>query len=93
MILPPVWEDFMTRAPLVAAAICALFLGACSNPFKSFAPSEAEVVQQGWYEPSPRPRLAPRYCYETLARVDCFAAPQAGAEDRRVGWFDAPVAD
>ena len=82
----------MLRAPLVAAVICALLLGAC-NPFKELAPNEAELIRQGWYEPVPQAALAPRYCYETLARVDCFAAPQAGARDRRVGWFDGPVAD
>ena len=85
----------MLRAPLVAAGICALFLSAYSHPFsnlfKKFAPGEAEVVQQGWYEPSPRAQLAPRYCYETLARVDCHAAPLAGAQDRRGGGGDAPV--
>ena len=85
----------MLRAPLVAVLLCVLFVGACShpfsNPFKKFAPDEAEVIRQGWYEPTPQAALAPRYCYETLARVDCFAAPQAGAEKRRVGWFDAPV--
>jgi len=83
----------MLRAPLVAALICAPLLGACSNPFKSFAPTEAEVVREGWFKPSPQAALAPRYCYETLARVDCFAAPLPGARDRRVGWFDAPVAN
>lgn len=31
-----------------------------------------------------------RYCYRTLAGVDCFAAPQPGEERRRVGYFDAP---
>lgn len=83
----------MSRAPLVAAVICALFLGACSNPFKKLAPNEAELIRQGWYEPTPQAALAPRYCYETLARVDCHAAPLANAQARRVGWFDAPVAN
>lgn len=83
----------MPRSPLAAALFCASLLSACANPFAAFAPTEAEVVRHGWFEPSPRVRLAGRYCYETLARVDCHAAPLAGGEARQVGWFDAPVAD
>jgi hypothetical protein len=29
-----------------------------------------------------------RWCYETLAEVDCTVAPQPDAESRRVGWYD-----
>jgi len=83
----------MLRTPLVAAFVCVSMLSACSNPFKAFAPDEAEVVRDGWYDPSPRPALAARYCYETLARVDCHGAALAEEKSRRVGWFDAPIAD
>ncbi len=78
--------------PLVAALIVAsLALGACGNPRSGYAPGEAEVVRGGWYEPAPRPVLAERICYRTLANVDCHAAPVPGAESRRVGWSDNPV--
>ncbi|WP_375592847.1 hypothetical protein ABWI00_12350 [Algihabitans albus] len=30
-----------------------------------------------------------RWCYRTLADVDCYTSPQKNAELRRVGWFDA----
>ena len=29
-----------------------------------------------------------RYCYKTLARVDCYAAPLDGQEGRLVGFYD-----
>lgn len=29
-----------------------------------------------------------RYCYKTLARVDCYAAPLNGQEGRLVGFYD-----
>ena len=32
---------------------------------------------------------AERWCYRTLADVDCYTSPQKNAELRRVGWFDA----
>ncbi len=41
----------------------------------------------------PETRLADRYCYRTLAEVDCFFAPQPGQEARRVGWWDGPIAE
>ncbi len=34
------------------------------------------------------PRLAARYCYRTLAEVDCHAQPLPGEDGRRVGFFD-----
>ena len=32
---------------------------------------------------------AERWCYRTLAEVDCYTSPQKNAELRRVEWFDA----
>ena len=62
-----------------------LLLGACS----AFTPG-----LPGWSAPTPTPRaeLAQRYCYRTLAEVDCHAQLLPGEEFRRVGYFDAPVA-
>ena len=81
----------MRHCPLVAALFLPLALAACANPFAGYAPGEAEIVQAGWYEPAPRPVLAARACYRTLARVDCHAAPLPGEESRRVGWYDGPL--
>jgi hypothetical protein len=83
----------MRYCPLVAAFIASLALGACANPLARFAPDEAEVVRHGWYDSAPRPVLAERVCYRTLAKVDCHSAPVPGAESRRVGWSDDPVSD
>jgi hypothetical protein len=32
--------------------------------------------------------LAARYCYRTLAEVDCHAEPLPGEASRKVGFFD-----
>ena len=38
--------------------------------------------------PGPDPELAARYCYRTLAEVDCHAQPLPGEATRKVGFFD-----
>ena len=38
--------------------------------------------------PAPGLELAVRYCYRTLAEVDCHAQPLPGEDGRRVGFFD-----
>ncbi len=40
----------------------------------------------GAFEPGPE--LAARYCYRTLAEVDCYAQPLPGEATRKVGFFD-----
>lgn len=40
----------------------------------------------------PELAYAERYCYRTLAEVDCHSRPLPGEENRRVGFYDAPVA-
>ncbi len=71
---------------LCAGALAALLAG-CANPFAEFRPSEAEVVRAGWFEPAERPALAARYCYRTLARVDCHESLLPAEANRRVGAF------
>ena len=39
-------------------------------------------------EPGPVPDLAARYCYRTLAEVDCHAQPLPGEGTRQVGFYD-----
>jgi hypothetical protein len=46
----------------------------------------------GCADPHPTLIYAERPCYRTLADVDCHAAPLAGEETRRVGFYDPPVA-
>ncbi len=36
----------------------------------------------------PGPDLVARYCYRTLAEVDCHAQPLPGEATRQVGFFD-----
>ncbi len=36
----------------------------------------------------PGPGLAARYCYRTLAEVDCHTQPLPGEASRKVGFFD-----
>ncbi len=38
--------------------------------------------------PEPGLELAARYCYRTLAEVDCHAQPLPGEATRKVGFFD-----
>ncbi len=38
---------------------------------------------------APAPDLVARYCYRTLAEVDCHAQPLPGEASRQVGFFDA----
>ncbi|HEY9548700.1 MAG TPA: hypothetical protein VIR45_04290 [Kiloniellaceae bacterium] len=40
----------------------------------------------------PELTYAERYCYRTLAEVDCHSRPLPGEENRRVGFYDTPVA-
>lgn len=67
-------------------ALFALILAACENPWADEKLTEAERVRAGWYEPSSR-ALAPRFCYRTLARVECFGEPQPELAERQVGSF------
>lgn len=46
----------------------------------------------GCAEDFPELTYAERYCYRTLAEVDCHRQPLPGEESRRVGFYDAPVA-
>lgn len=44
-------------------------------------------------EPGPAPDVAARYCYRTLAEVDCHAQPLPGAAGRQVGFFGNPASN
>ena len=71
---------------IFAAMLAAGLLGACApgGPSQGLLP--------GWARPAtPEVTLAARYCYRTLARVDCHAQPLAAEASRLVGFFDRPV--
>ncbi|MEE8500655.1 MAG: hypothetical protein V3S27_08780 [Kiloniellales bacterium] len=71
---------------LFALMLAAALLGACG----AFAPRDG--LPEGWYRPAPDVGLAARYCYRTLAEVDCHAQALTAEANRRVGFFDHPVA-
>ena len=88
--------DARARGGLLAIVLLAPLVAAGDEPAGEKPASDKQPDQQTETakpepEPTPQAALAPRYCYETLARVDCHAAPLANAQARRVGWFDAPV--
>ncbi len=71
---------------IFAAMLAAGLLGACAagGPSQGLAP--------GWARPAtPEVTLAARYCYRTLAEVDCHAQALTAETTRRVGFFDRPV--
>ena len=71
---------------IFAAMLAAGLLGACA------AGGPSQGLPPGWVRPAmPEVTLAARYCYRTLARVDCHAQPLAAEARRRVGFFDRPV--
>jgi hypothetical protein len=72
-------------ARLIALTLVAGLLGACS----AFAPRDG--LPEGWYKPAANVELAARYCYRTLAEVDCHAQALSAEATRRVGFFDRPV--
>lgn len=41
-------------------------------------------------EAPPKPSLSARYCYRTLAEVDCYRAPLKDTRRTRVGYFHGP---
>ena len=74
---------FMAVRVLSMAAV-AIWLAACVNPLASFAPNAADTREAVWYDAEAPLQTAPRYCYRTLARVDCHSAPLTGQESRLV---------
>ena len=74
---------------IVALLVAATLLAAC-NPLAVFRPGEAAVLENAWFSARRLPVLTARYCYRTLAEVDCHTRPLASQDSRRVGWFDAP---
>ncbi|MPZ11674.1 MAG: hypothetical protein GEU89_15920 [Kiloniellaceae bacterium] len=51
----------------------------------------AALLLAGCADAFPKLTYAERYCYRTLADVDCHAEPLAGEDNRRVGFYDEPI--
>lgn len=69
------------RFGLIFAALAGGALGGCAIPFfGGDDESQLDVFQA----------TSKKYCYRTLADVDCYAEAQLGEEARRMDWFDAP---
>ncbi len=46
------------------------------NPFMPFRPDSEELVKKGWArQPQDQADPKPIYCYNTLARKDCYTVP------------------
>lgn len=59
---------------------------------KAMPAAAALLLLAGCAEPAPRLVYAERYCYRTLADVDCHARPLPAEESRRVGFYDKSLA-
>lgn len=62
--------------------------------YQVFAVAAAMAILVAGCAPEPLPKLtyAERPCYRTLAAVDCHAVALPGEANRRVGFYDAPIA-
>ncbi len=69
---------------VVSMAAVLVWLAACVNPLAPFAPNAADIREAVWYEAEAPLQTEPRYCYRTLARVDCHSAPLPGQASRLV---------
>lgn len=79
---------------IFAAMLAAGLLGACAAGGPGQGPSQGpsqDLAPGGARPATPESTLVARYCYRTLARVDCHAQPLAAEAGRRVGFFDRPA--
>lgn len=73
---------------VLAVACLTALLGGCLLP-----PPPEQGLVRGWAPPMFAPKTVEHFCYGTLAEVDCHARLLSGEENRRIGFFDAAVAD
>ncbi len=76
-----------SRAPInlriAFVAVIATALAGCGN-VDGLLEADHVVQQRLAYQPG----VSEIYCYQTLARVDCFAEPQPGPPNRLVNAFE-----
>jgi hypothetical protein len=70
-------------AALFCAAVAGLSLTAC-DPSAAFRKTNTETLEAGFLKHDALPAPAPVYCYQTLADVNCYDAPQPGEGGRLV---------
>jgi hypothetical protein len=74
--------------PWLAVALAAASLGACGvDATSSYRPTEAQQRHQDRFGPRYVATVAPVYCYTTLGRPECYAAPVAGWERRLISYY------
>ena len=79
----------MPKGGVIAVTALLLLLAGCANPWQGYAPSRAQIVAGGWIGPEVAAVPASLYCYATLAKPDCYPAPQPGQAGRLVGAYGA----
>jgi hypothetical protein len=75
----------IAAAGLVALAGCDRYTGSEIRKYTS-----SEHLQLGWARQDIVVTDPPRYCYRTLAAIDCYTQPQSGQDYRYVAPY-APV--
>lgn len=79
----PVAADFKGRScagRIAVIGLSAVLLSGCGSALEALPGVHAA--------PDP-PELATKYCYRTLAEVDCYAERRPAEDARRVDWFDS----
>lgn len=67
------------------------FLGACGvDGTSAYQPTAAQRHYQDRFGPRYVATQSPVYCYATVARPDCYAAPIEGWEGRLIAYFGPP---
>lgn len=76
----------MKRAFLMLAL--AASVTACGSEYiAKHRMDEFRIVSRDWVMPQLAATNSAVYCYRTLAKPDCFAEPQSGAENRLISYY------
>ncbi len=72
---------------LTLSLVLILSVAGCAEYQRSLAPSDAELIENAYVPRAYRPPLAPRYCYRTLAKADCYHESQPEDASRHLGSY------
>ena len=76
------------RRRWLAVVLAASSLGACGvDATSAYRPTEAQRRHQDRFGPRYVATLPPVYCYATIAKPDCYAAPVAGWGRRLISYY------
>ena len=81
--------SFLPKFALSLALI--ISVAGCAEYQRSLAPSDQELIENAYVPQAYRPPLAPRYCYRTLAKADCYEERQPEDAYRRQGSYHRSV--